>query len=267
MPLSIASWNVNSIGVRLPQVTRWLQSLPAETWPDVLCFQEIKCIDAKFPAEAFANLGYQSLIYGQPAYNGVAILVREALAGTIGRVQKGFLDDTEESQRRLLLAEVAGVQVVNVYIPNGQAVGSEKYVFKLDWLGRLRAFLDAQCDPAQPLALCGDYNVAPDPIDVHDPAAWEGHVLFSLPERAAMQHVKDWGLHDTFRELYPETEAFSWWDYRQAAFRRNMGLRIDHIWVTPSLRAVCQEVVIDREPRTWEKPSDHAPVVARFNLP
>lgn len=191
--------------------------------------------------------------------------MRDGLADSIEAVQRGFPDDAEDAQRRLLAATVGGVKVVNVYIPNGQAVGTEKYAFKLDWLSRLRTFLDTECDPAQPLALCGDYNVAPDPLDVHDPAAWEGKILFSLPERAAMQTVKDWGLSDTFRQLYPETQTFSWWDYRQASFRRNMGLRIDHVWVTQSLMERCREVVIDQEPRTWERPSDHTPVVASFD--
>ncbi len=257
---SLATWNVNSIAARLPLVTRWLE----EQRPDVLCLQEIKCIDSKFPAEAFQALGYTSLIFGQPTYNGVATLVKDELAGTIEAVQKGLPDDGEEAQRRVLAATIGGVQVINVYVPNGQAITSEKYVFKLDWFERLAAYFTGQLDPTQPLALCGDFNVAPDPLDVWDPAKFEGQVLYSLPEKAALQKMAAWGLVDSFRQLYPDTVAYSWWDYRQASFRRNAGLRIDQIWLTASLASRCREVVIDAEPRKWERPSDHTPVVAYF---
>ncbi|HEX2916795.1 MAG TPA: exodeoxyribonuclease III [Chloroflexia bacterium] len=262
MTLTIASWNVNSIAARLPLALQWLNL----AHPDVVCLQEIKCVDEKFPAADFAAAGYESLIFGQPTYNGVAILYKSMLAGQVELIQKGLPDDPPDAQRRLLAARIAGTTVIDVYIPNGQAVGSEKYAFKLEWLDRLRKFLDSSFDPAQPLALCGDFNVAPDPVDVHDPALWEGKVLFSLPERAAMQTVKDWGLHDSFRELYPAVAEYSWWDYRQAAFRRNLGLRIDHIWTTGSLFERCRQVVIDKEPRTWERPSDHTPVIATFDI-
>jgi len=260
MPLTIATWNVNSIAARLPLVENWVRSQQ----PDVLCLQEIKCIDEKFPAASFEQLGYESVIFGQPTYNGVATLVKKELASSIEGVQRGYIGDAEDAQRRLLSLKVGGVQVINVYIPNGQAVGTDKYNFKLEWFGKLRNFFDSQCDPLQPLALCGDYNVAPDPLDVYDAAAFEGKVLYSLPERVALQRVKDWGLVDSFRQLYPDSVTYSWWDYRQAAFRRNMGLRIDHIYITPSLAQRCTEVVIDQEPRTRERPSDHAPVVATF---
>jgi exodeoxyribonuclease-3 len=266
MSLTIATWNVNSITARLPLALRWLESQVEETRPDVVCFQEIKCIDPKFPAGDFAKLGYFSLIFGQPAYNGVAILVRDELTNDLGEVQKGFPGDAEDAPRRLLAATIAGVRIINVYIPNGQAVGSEKYVFKLEWLGRLRAYLAAHSDPAQPLVLCGDFNVAPEPLDVYDPVAWEGKVLFSLPEREALQAVGEWGLVDAFRQLNPTSPTYSWWDYRQAGFRRNLGARIDHIWVTAPLMQRCQQVTIDAEPRGWERPSDHTPVIARFVL-
>ncbi len=261
MPLTIATWNVNSIAARLPLVENWVRSQK----PDVVCFQEIKCIDTKFPAANFEQLGYESVIFGQPTYNGVATLVKKELSSSIEEIQRGFAGDAEDAQRRLLSLKVAGVQVINVYIPNGQAVGTDKYSFKLEWYGKLRNFFDSQCDPLQPLALCGDYNVAPDPIDVYDTAAFEGKVLYSLPEREALQRVKDWGLVDSFRQLNPDSVTYSWWDYRQAAFRRNMGLRIDHIYVTPSLAQSCTHVTIDQEPRTWERPSDHTPVVATFD--
>lgn len=259
-PTKIATWNVNSIAARLPLVLRWLESRQ----PDVLCLQEIKCVEAKFPVSDFAALGYHSLIFGQPTYNGVATLVRYELADSIEELQPGFVGDAADAHRRLLAATIGGLRIVNVYIPNGQAVGADKYVYKLDWLDRLQAFLDSTCDPAQPLVLCGDFNVAPEAIDVYDPTVWEGKILFSQPEKAALNHIRAWGLTDCFRQLYPDTVAYSWWDYRQASFRRNLGLRIDHIWATTSLAQQCQKVEIDVEPRTWERPSDHTPVLATF---
>ncbi len=257
---SLVTWNVNSIAARLPVVVRWLEAHR----PGVLCLQEIKCIEEKFPVADFVRLGYQTVAYGQPTYNGVATLVRDDLAATIEEVQKGFVGEGAEAHRRLLAVRLGGVWVVNVYVPNGQAVGSDKYVYKLDWLARLRAFLDQGYDSAQPLALCGDFNVAPDPLDVYDSTQWEGKILFSLPERAALGEVKAWGLHDAFRLHHPDKVEFSWWDYRQASFRRNLGLRIDHIWLSEPLLKLCQDVTIDPEPRTWERPSDHTPVIARF---
>lgn len=262
MPLSIATWNVNSVSARLPLVLQWIENQK----PDILCLQEIKCVDEKFPVEAFTKAGYHSLVFGQPTYNGVAILVKNELVPQIGEVQKGFGDEEAAAPRRLLAAEVAGVRVVNVYIPNGQAVGSDKYAYKLDWLGKLRKFLETKGDPTQKLLLCGDFNVAPDDIDVYDPAAWQGKVLFSPPEKQALSQVKAWGLEDAFRKLYPDLVAYSWWDYRQASFRRNLGLRIDHIWVTPTLLQLCQQVTIDTQPRGWERPSDHTPVLGTFNI-
>ncbi len=266
MALKIVTWNVNSIAARLPLATRWLESFSPEQRPDIICLQEIKCVDEKFPAADFAALGYQSLVYGQPTYNGVAILVKDNMAAGISDIQKGLPNDDETAQRRLLSATINGLRVVNVYIPNGQAVGAEKYFYKLDWLARLRAYFDGLGDASQPLVLLGDFNVAPDPLDVYDPAIWEGKILFSQPEKQALQVVKDWGLQDTFRTLYPEVQAFSWWDYRQAGYRRNLGLRIDHIWVTQPLMQVCREVIIDKEPRGWERPSDHTPVIAAFEM-
>jgi exodeoxyribonuclease III len=261
---SIVTWNVNSIAARLPHVLNWLQARQ----PDVVCLQEIKCIEEKYPAAEIAAVGYRSLVYGQPTYNGVAILVREGFLtennAEITDVQKGFADDTPESHRRLIAATIGGVRVVNVYVPNGQAVGTEKYAFKLDWCAKLRQFLDTTADPTRPLALCGDFNVAMADIDVFDPKAWKGKILFSDPEKEAMRQLMAWGLRDAFRELYPDTQLFSWWDYRLKGFDRNLGLRIDHIWLTDSLFGRCKAVEIDREPRSWERPSDHTPVVAKF---
>ncbi len=260
MPLTIATWNVNSIAARLPVVLRWLES----SQPDVVCLQEIKCVAEKFPTEAIIAAGYASVVHGQPTYNGVATLVRRELAGGIGEPQRGFPGEAAGAASRFLAVTVDGIKIINVYIPNGQAVGSEKYVYKLGWIQDLRNYFDKFCAIQEPLALCGDFNVAPDPIDVYDPAVWEGQVLFSIPERQAIGHVKEWGLTDTFRQLNPDTQEFSWWDYRQAGYRRNLGVRIDHIWTTDPLTQTCRAVTIDREPRGWERPSDHTPVVASF---
>jgi len=255
--MKIATWNVNSIAARLPHVLKWLDSERA----DALCLQEIKCIDAKFPREAFSNIGYNVETFGQPTYNGVAII---SLA-PCEAIQRGFPGDPPEAQSRLIAATVNGIKIVNVYIPNGSAVGSDKFIYKLDWMSRLRAFLDSSYKTECPVLLCGDFNVAPADIDVHDPDQWRGQVLFSEPEHAALNKVKEWGFVDAYRQLQPDAKEFSWWDYRQAAFRRNLGLRIDHIWVSEPLAERCKMVRIDKEPRRWERPSDHAPVIAEFD--
>ena len=255
--MKIATWNVNSILARLPHVTRWLEA----EQPDVLCVQETKCTDDKFPSLEIKALGYDCVMLGQQSYNGVAIISKTGCA----TVQRGYPNDDPSSQARLLSAEIAGVRVVNVYIPNGQMVGSEKYQFKLDWMKRLREFLDANYDKNTPVLLCGDFNVAPEERDVHDPRLWQNRILFSEPEKAALQHVKDWGFTDAFRLHTEEGGYYSWWDYRAGAFRRNLGLRIDHIWVSAPLAARSKTTRIDKEPRQWERPSDHAPVVAEFD--
>ena len=254
----IATWNVNSILARLPHVTRWLDAVK----PDVLCMQETKCTDDKFPVDVFKERGYECLMFGQQSYNGVAILAR----GECATNHRGYPGDDETMQSRLLATTVAGIQIINVYVPNGQMVGSEKYAFKLEWLHRLRRFFDEHYDNSSLVLLCGDFNIAPDERDVHDPRLWQGRILFSDQERAALQHIKDWGFIDAFR-LHTETGGhYSWWDYRAGAFRRNMGLRIDHIWVSQPLAARNQNTSIDLEPRTWERPSDHAPVIAEFDV-
>ena len=258
--MKIATWNVNSILARLPLVTRWLEAAQ----PDVLCVQETKCTDDKFPTLELKAIGYDSVIFGQQTYNGVAIISRAGCA-TLQTAQRGYPFDDPSSQARLLSVDIAGVRIVNVYIPNGQMVGSEKYQFKLDWLKRLREFLDASYDNSTPVLLCGDFNVAPEERDVHDPRLWQNRILFSEPEKAALQHVKDWGFTDTFRLHTEEGGHYSWWDYRAGAFRRNLGLRIDHVWVSAPLAARSKATWIDKEPRQWERPSDHAPVVAEFD--
>jgi exodeoxyribonuclease III len=256
--MKLATWNVNSIAARLPLVTQWLGSAR----PDVLCLQELKCMDEKFPAEQLAELGYKAQVFGQRTYNGVAILSRTEAS----EVRRGFPDAEEGAQARLLAATIENVRVVNVYIPNGQFVGSDKYRFKLEWMQRLRRFFDEDYKRSEQVLLCGDFNVAPEERDVHDPAQWEGHVLFSKRERAALEKIRAWGFADAFRLHTEEAGHYSWWDYRQGAFRRNAGLRIDHIWVSEPLAERCRESWIDKEPRTWERPSDHTPVVANFEL-
>jgi len=256
MPMKIATWNVNSITVRLPHVINWL----AENRPAALCLQETKCVDAKFPFAAFEEVGYRAAHFGQPTYNGVAILSSEALED----VHRGFADDDETSHRRLISGVVGGVRVISAYFPNGQAVGTDKFAYKLDWIGKLRQYLETRCRASEPLVLCGDYNIAPEDRDVHDPAAWAGSVLCSEPERQALQAVQEWGLVDTFRLHEAASGFYSWWDYRQFAFRRNLGLRIDHVWATEPLAARCVGAWIDKTPRALERPSDHAPVVAEF---
>jgi exodeoxyribonuclease III len=255
--MKIATWNVNSILARLPNVLRWID----EARPDVLCMQEIKCLDENFPAAEFSARGYRSLTFGQQTYNGVAILARSDFIQS----RRGYTDDVEGAQARLLAANIDGVRVVNVYVPNGQMVGSEKYQFKLEWLKRLRSFFDTEYQTTEPVLLCGDFNVAPEERDVHDPRLWQGRILFSDAERAAIQHVREWGFTDAFR-LHTEAGGhYSWWDYRAGAFRRNLGLRIDHIWISRPLVERNVSTIIDVSPRTWVRPSDHAPVVAEFN--
>jgi exodeoxyribonuclease-3 len=228
----------------------------------VVCLQETKCVDEKFPAAAFGEIGYQSEVFGQQTYNGVAILSLHPMK----HVRRGFPDDGPDAQRRLIAATINSIDIINVYVPNGSEVGSEKYAFKLAWLDSLRRFLDNNCDPKKPVVLCGDFNIAPEDRDVHDPALWEGKILFSEAERMALQRVRDWGLVDVFREHHEEPGHFSWWDYRAGAFRRNHGLRIDHLWATETLAKKCVNAWIDKIPRALEKPSDHAPVVAEFAI-
>ena len=254
--MRIASWNVNSIAARLPHVLAWL----AEHQPDVMCLQEIKTVEARFPAETLAAAGYQATVFGQPAYNGVAVLTRQPCAA----VERGFPEDGAAPPARLLAATVGGVRVVNVYVPNGAPLGSDRYAFKLAWLARLRDYLAARYAPDEPLVLCGDFNVAPEPRDVYDPAALASQVLFTPAERAALRPVADWGLVDTFRLHEAEAGHYSWWDYRAGSFRRNLGLRIDHVWAAAPLAATCTGAWIDVAPRRLDRPSDHAPVAADF---
>ncbi|HEY8606222.1 MAG TPA: exodeoxyribonuclease III [Noviherbaspirillum sp.] len=254
--MRLATWNVNSLKVRLPQVLQWLTENPV----DVLCLQETKLTDDKFPQAEIAAAGYQVAFSGQKTYNGVAILSRHPIAEVVKNNPR-FQDE----QQRIIAATIAGMRIVCAYIPNGQTVGSDKYQYKLRWLDALHAWLADEMQAHSSLALLGDYNIAPDERDVHDPKAWEGQVLFSEPERAQFQRLEALGLKDAFRMFEQPEKIFSWWDYRMMAFRRNMGLRIDHILLSPPLAARCSGCMVDKAPRKWEQPSDHAPVVATLD--
>jgi len=254
--LKIATWNVNSILARLPLVLKWLDARR----PDVVCLQETKCTDDRFPVEPFAALGYCCQLFGQATYNGVAILSRTESRD----VHRGFAGARDDAQARVLAATVDQIRIVNVYIPNGGQVGADKYYFKLEWMRELRAFFDSQYMTSEQVLVCGDFNVAPEDRDVYNPDLWRGRILCSDPERAALAEIRAWGFDDAFRLHNSEDKQFSWWDYRAGAFRRNMGLRIDHIWVSSPLAARCTAAWIDKEPRGWERPSDHAPVTAEF---
>jgi exodeoxyribonuclease III len=254
--VQIASWNVNSVRARADRLMRWL----AARKPDVVCLQELKVQDSEFPFEALRAAGYEAAVHGQRTYNGVAILARAGLS----EVERGFGDGDDETQARLISARVAGVRVVSVYVPNGKVVGSEKWTYKLAWLRRLRAWLDLRFRQDEPIAVCGDFNVAPEPRDVHDPAVWEPTVLFHPEARAALESVRSWGLSDTLRLHRQEGGLYSWWDYRMLAFPRNNGARIDLVLASAPLAARCTAASIDRDERKGALPSDHAPVVAEF---
>ncbi len=252
--MKIASWNVNSLNVRLPHLSQWL----AAAGPDVVALQETKMEDGKFPDTAIAELGYRSVFSGQKTYNGVAILARGLAIEDVQAGIPGFADE----QKRVLAATVGGVRIVDVYVVNGQAVGSEKYSYKLRWLDALHGWLREEIARHPRLVVLGDFNIAPDDRDVHDPAVWnDDSILTSTAERAALKRLFDLGLHDSYRLLHEDAGNFSWWDYRQAAFRRNLGLRIDLVLASDALRPSCVAAAIDREPRTWERASDHAPVL------
>jgi len=254
--MKLATWNVNSLKVRLPHLTDWL----AKVQPDIVCLQELKLEDAKFPRAELEAAGYQAAFSGQKTYNGVAILARTGLSDvSVGMA--GFADE----QKRVIAASVSGVRAVCVYCPNGQAVGSEKYDYKLRWFAALKEYLAAELARYPQLAVAGDFNVAPDDRDVHDPKAWEGQVHVSEPERAAWRVLLALGLNDTFRLFEQPEKIYSWWDYRMMGFRRNAGLRIDHILVSQELANRCTASGIDKEPRKLERPSDHAPAFAEFD--
>ena len=275
--IRIAAWNVNSLKVRLPHVLRWLQDQEKKQQAiDAVCLQELKLTDDKYPHQELESAGYLSLAAGQKTYNGVAIIVRKAALAPIATdVSTTFLKPVrnmpnfEDEQQRILAATIpfAGTQpirLVSAYFPNGQSPDSEKFAYKLNWLTSLQNWLASELEQNPRLALLGDFNIAPADEDVHDPKAWEGQNLVSPPERNAFQSLVSLGLHDSFRMFEQAPKTYSWWDYRMMGFRRNAGLRIDHILLSDALKEKCSASIVDKEPRTWEQPSDHAPVIAQI---
>lgn len=255
--MKIASWNVNSLKVRLGQVLDWME----HQRPDVLGLQETKLIDENFPVAAIEEAGYRVAFTGQPTYNGVALIAREQPLDVVTEIP-----DFPDEQKRVIAATIGGVRVINLYVVNGQAVGSEKFDYKMRWLAAVQRWIADELTRHDKLVVMGDFNIAPDDRDVHDPEAWHEKILCSTPEREALQRMLDLGLHDSFR-LFKQPEAvFSWWDYRAAAFRRGMGLRIDLVLCSDALKDSCTTSYVDIEPRRNERPSDHAPVVAEFSL-
>lgn len=257
MSFKIATWNVNSLRVRLPHVLEWL----AEHKPDVLALQETKLIDADFPLDAIKQAGYEACYSGQKTYNGMAVLSHQSCGDVITDIP-GF----DDAQRRVLGVTVGDIRVINLYVPNGESVGSEKYTYKLSWLHHLRLFLIEEIKKHPNTIILGDFNIAPEPEDVHDPLVWEGKVLFSEKEREALRELIAVGFVDSFRLHAQPEKSFTWWDYRMNAFKRNLGLRIDHILASQRMSDKCERCYIDKMPRALERPSDHAPIVAEFNL-
>jgi len=255
--MRIATWNVNSLRVRLEHLSRWL----GDNAVDAIALQELKLADEHFPRGEVETLGLHSVCYGQRTYNGVAILSRAPAADVTNGIP-----GNEDPQRRVIAATLGGVRLVDVYVPNGQAVGSEKYTYKLAWLERLRAYLATLLSSHPQLLVVGDFNIAPEDRDVHDPAAWEGLVHVSAPEREALAKIVALGFSDLFRRFDQPARSWTWWDYRMGAFRRDHGLRIDLMLASKALAERCTECTIDRSPRSWERPSDHAPVTAVFDI-
>lgn len=255
--MRLAAWNVNSLKVRLPQLLEWL----AAKQPDVVCLQETKLEDLNFPKDAIEAVGYAVAFSGQKTYNGVALLSRAGL-GEVVCDNPHFPDP----QRRLIAATIGDIRIISAYVPNGQAVGSDKYDYKLRWLASLEKWLSEQLAAYPRLVLAGDFNIAPDDRDVHDPVAWEGQILCSEPERNAFKQLLGLGMRDSFRLFEQPEKSFSWWDYRMLGFQRNQGLRIDHVLLSDALASRCTAAGIDREMRKRERPSDHAPVTADISV-
>jgi exodeoxyribonuclease III len=255
--IKIATWNVNSLRVRLPQLLDWLKT----TSPDIVALQETKLTDEHFPLEAIEAAGYHALFSGQKTYNGIALLSRSK-----GHDVIMDLPDLNDPQRRFLGATYGALRILNIYVPNGSAVGSEKYEYKLKWLNHLQTYIRENQKHYPHLIVLGDFNIAPSDSDLYDPNAWAGKILVSPPERAALQNLLDLGLHDTFRQFEQPPASFSWWDYRAAAFQRNHGVRIDLILASAALSSDCTNCTIDITPRRNQRPSDHAPVIATFSI-
>ncbi len=250
--MKLATWNVNSLNVRLPHVLDWLAQNPV----DALCLQETKQEDSKFPYAELEAAGYKAIHSGQKTYNGVAIISPHA----IEEVQFDLPDFSDE-QKRIIAATINGVRVINAYVVNGQAVGTEKYDYKLRWLASFYDWIKSELTAHEKLAVLGDYNIAPDDRDCYDPAGWKDKVLVSKPEREAFEYILNLGLYDSYRLHHEDAGQYSWWDYRSGGFKRNQGLRIDHILISEALKTLSEDCMIDTAPRQLERPSDHAPVV------
>tara|TARA_B100001142_G_scaffold24408_1_gene22237 strand:+ start:2220 stop:2987 length:768 start_codon:yes stop_codon:yes gene_type:complete len=255
--MKIATWNVNSLTVRLEHVLEWMES--AE--PDILALQEIKQTNDMFPADAFKEIGYHAISNGQKTYNGVALISKQKPKNTLTE-----FSNFDDSQRRILISNIGNVRIMNLYIPNGQSVESDKYIYKLSWLKALIKHIKSEQEKYKDIIILGDFNIAPEDRDVYDPEKWGEEVLCSPKERQALSKMTDLGFVDVFRLFDQDEKSFSWWDYRAASFRRNAGVRIDLILANESLSKKCVKSVIDREPRAWERPSDHTPVIAQFDI-
>lgn len=255
--MRIVSWNVNSINARYDRFLNWME----QHEPDIVCLQELKTVGDAFPRNELAEMGYYSEILGQKTYNGVALIAREPIED----VQRNMDDGVDDPQARLIAGRVHGIHVVCVYVPNGHRIDSDKWPYKLEWYARLRRWFERHGDPSEPTVLCGDFNIAPEDIDVHDPARWGDGVLCAPQGRAALQAVVDWGFRDTFRQVNAEPEQYTWWDYRNLGFQKNHGLRIDMVYATEPLAATVEDAVIDLDERRGERPSDHAPIWTDFD--
>ena len=260
--MKIATWNVNSVRTRLEQVINWLSENPV----DVLCLQETKVIDQDFPRLDFEKLGYYLYISGQKSYNGVALISRQSLTD----VSTGFtailpgLDAEWDTQKRVITGVFSGIRIVNLYVPNGSSIGSEKYEYKLGWLNLLKEYLQVLLLTNSPISICGDFNIALENIDINDKVNIDNHIMASVPERQALRDILSLGFADAFRKFNHQGENYTWWDYRTAAFKRNLGWRIDHHYLTPDLYERAQSCIIDVEPRKLNQPSDHTPVIVEF---
>ncbi len=258
MTIKVATWNVNSVKARLERLLAWLKK--AE--PDVVCLQELKVPDSNFPADELAEAGYHAAVHGQRTYNGVAILSREEISD----ISSGMGDSVDDPQARVIRASTYGIEVVSVYVPNGREVGSDKWDYKLEWLARFRKYLDENLSKSHMVAIGGDFNVAPDERDVANPDKWRQSVLCHEGGRESLRSLIDWGLVDTVRLHHHGDGPYSWWDYRRLAFPKGDGLRIDHVLATKKLSQACVDAYVDRDERKGKKPSDHAPVIAEFEI-
>lgn len=252
----LATWNVNSINTRLTHLLDWISFVK----PNVVCLQETKVVDEKFPFSELEALGYSIEVYGEKSYNGVAILSDKPLSNVV----RGLHEEVGPGSKRIIAGSYGDIRIVDVYIPNGGEVGSEKYSYKLEWLGSLKNYMATERSNHEKVVLCGDFNIAPDDRDVYDPKEVKGTIMCSDLERTALEAIRETGMVDIFRKVHKQDGLYSWWDYRMNAFRRNIGFRIDHIWASPQMESKVKTIYIDREPRKLEQPSDHAPVVAEF---